>query len=206
MIARITSGGTLTESPIGLPFVFTSVPALVSYDGGAGNTAMTYPASSPGAPGTQGSPIAVAKNGAGGYVLAGTFWRPQRQGVAGAGEAATMDIGGLAYSITVQPPRGSSFTAGSATQCSAASLSTTDASLTVQSEGGSIGDLVDGRADAASDPANTFAASVNLSACMSAKGVTLKPGDTFNAGIEARSGGIGSLSGFAGQSFTVRAV
>jgi hypothetical protein len=205
IIERVTTGGTLTETPSTIPFVFTSVPALVSFtDGSGASGTLTYPAPTNGL-GTHNNPIQLKKDPGGHYVLTGTFWRPQRKGVAGAGEADSIDIGGLLYSITAQV-QGSMPVPGQSMQCPASSLSTTDPNLTIESEGGgSIGDFSDHASDVASSPANTFTGTVDLSGCLAAKGITLVLGNRITVGIEARAGSIGSLTAFASQDVTVTA-
>src|SRR4029077_14612656 len=98
-ILRTTTSGVLTQTPVPINFVFDTVPALSSYDDGAGNAGtISYPAAA-GDPGTQSNPILVAANSSGDVVLTVKFWRPQRTGIAGAGEPAFMDIGHLEYTV-----------------------------------------------------------------------------------------------------------
>jgi len=173
-VLRVTSAGTLTQIPVSLAFVFNTVPALASYADGAGNSgSISYPAP-PGAPGTQSNPIPLAANSTGDVVMSMKFWRPQRKGIAGAGEPTAMDIGHLGYTVDAtslaQDVAGPGNTA--AATCSAESLSTSDPSLSVSGTGSGLGFVVDSSADQPANPANLLNFSIDLTKCLTDAGAS----------------------------------
>lgn len=191
-ILRTTSAGVVTQTPVTLPFVFITVPALARYDDGAGGAAtVSYPVPA-GGPGTPPNPIAIGRNTSGEYVFTMTLFRPQRRGIASAGEASYMDLGRLRYAVQLPnvpgKPQGGP---GGPTQCSQASLSTSDPNLTPVNSGDS-GMLADQSGDKPADPANTLTFSVNLSKCVADKGGTLAAGSRFHIHPEAFASGASS--------------
>lgn len=101
-----TIEGVTSETPQPLGFVFETVPAIVSYEDTAGDHGtIEYPDTSGyGSCCVAGNAIKVAAGPNGDVEVTLTFYRPQRPGVAGAGEAQFMDIGHLAYTLRVQVP------------------------------------------------------------------------------------------------------
>lgn len=196
-VLNVTSGGAVTQIPATLAFVFDTVPALASYDDGAGNSgAIAYPASAS-APGTVGNPIPVSANSSGNVVLAMRYWRPQRKGIAGAGEAASMDIGHLQYTVDPTslaqaadaaanpgtPPSGHPYAAS----CSAGSLSTADPNLTITTSGPG-GYAVDSSIDQPSNPGNLLSLTVDLTKCVTDAGASGFPVGTQGAlGLKAQA-------------------
>jgi hypothetical protein len=105
-----------------LQYVFATVPALVSYDDGAGHSAnVSYPIAAgepppgtPGGPGTSRnafpvSPRSAGDPAAGDVLVTLTLWQPQRRPIPGElgysdPPTAWTDIGGLTYSVTVETP------------------------------------------------------------------------------------------------------
>ena len=105
-----------------LQYVFATVPALVSYDDGAGNSANAQypiaagepPPGTPGGPGTSRnafpvSPRPAGDPSAGDVLVTLTIWQPQRRPILGESgysdpPTAWTDIGGLTYSVTVETP------------------------------------------------------------------------------------------------------
>lgn len=182
----------LTQTPVTLPFVFNTVPALARYDDGAGGAAtVSYPVPTEG-PGTPTNPIAIGRSASGDYVFTMTLSRPQRRGIGNAGEASYMDLGRLRYAVQLPNvpgrPEGSP---GGPTQCSQASLSTTDPNLAPAGAGDS-GMLADQSGDRPADPSNTLTFSVNLSKCVADKGGTLTAGSSFHIHPEAFASGVSS--------------
>ena len=94
-VQRVTTGGLASDVPGTVKFVFTSEPALQSWSLGSDSASVTYPVAA-NAPGTTANPWQIG-GGAGDVVLKFTFWRPQRAGITGAGEAPSMGIGHLHY-------------------------------------------------------------------------------------------------------------
>jgi hypothetical protein len=182
MTVLITKNGTTTQLHAPLDFVFNTVPALQGYDDGAGNAAtISYPASES-ASGTGSNPAPVAASANGHIMLNLTWWRPQRAGIAGAGEPAFMDVGRLVYAFDA-PPGGlvpdASATGGGSPGCSAASITTSDSALTLlaqpDSSGVPTGELVDESADQPINSAHTLNATLDLTKCLQDKGASAIP-------------------------------
>lgn len=213
----ITANGTVSQIPTTIDFVFNTVPAIASYADSAGDSgAIAYPDVS--ALGTNANPIQVAAGPNGDVVMTFTLYRPQRQGVAGAGEPAFMDIGHLGYELDFAsaPPPGSTLV-GSPTspQCSAASYSNPSSTLALSTGGGSgqpapagtlapplgAGEMIDSAADQPANPGATISFTVDLAQCMAAKGITSFPiGQPMQFDVSANSQ---SSSDHANQTFVV---
>jgi len=199
----VTNAGTTTETPTTLDFVFNTVPAIASYsDTGGDSGTITYPDTSD--LGTGQNPIDVAAGPNGDVVVSFTIWRPQRAGVAGAGETARMDIGNLWYALDSAsgPPQGQ---VGSATgpQCSASSYSNLSPTLTLQNGGPGFappgdGSLVDSASDASANSANTISFTVDVTQCLAGHGTTFPVGQPMQFDISANSQ---SSSDHANQTF-----
>ena len=85
---RTATSGTVTEMPVSLGGFFITVPAIKSVNG----TLIDYDNPE----GTRENPIVIDGDG----IMDFSFWRPQRQSVAAAGEtSAFMDMGGLRYGL-----------------------------------------------------------------------------------------------------------
>jgi len=85
---RTATSGAITEMPVSLGGFFITVPALKSVNG----VPIDYQAPL----GTRENPIVIDSDG----IMDLSFWRPQRQSVAAAGEtSAFMDMGGLRYGL-----------------------------------------------------------------------------------------------------------
>lgn len=176
MTVLITKDGATTQQPVPLDFVFNTVPALQSYSDGVGNSAtITYPATYSSV-GTRGNPAPVSVGPDGHITVQFTWWRPQRSGIAGAGEPDFMDIGRLVYAFDMAsqnlvPDAG---IGGSSAACSAASVSTNDPSLTLREQPDSSshpsGGLRDDSADQAANSANTLSATLDVTQCVLDKG------------------------------------
>lgn len=176
LIQRVTSNGVSTDTPTMLPYVFGTVPALVSYDDGQGNSVkLKYPL--PANAGTMGSEFPVAAGPSGDVVMKLTFWRPQRKPIPPEPGAWT-DIGKLRYSATVQ-------SAGA--MCPQASFSEDDANLSPNTppDRGGVTDLAP---DQPANPASTLTYTLNLTSCMAAVGATWKPGETALVNFSAVDG------------------
>jgi len=209
----LTEGATTSQIPTTIDFVFNTVPAIASYSDTAGDAgAVTYPDTSN--LGTMTSPVKVAAGPNGDVVMTFTLYRPQRQGVAGAGEPAFMDIGHLGYELdNASAPASGSATVGSATapQCPASSYSNTSSTLTLVSGGTGEhspppgdGILLDSANDQPASPANTISFTVDLTQCLAAKGVSSFPvGQAVQFDISANSQ---SSSDHANQTFAVERV
>jgi hypothetical protein len=171
--------------PATLNYVLVTVPALVSYSDTAGNSAtVSYPVA-PGDPGTAGNGFPVSAPAGEDVVLTLTFWRPQRQAIAGSDPptAPWMDIGHLRYAALAGPP---GIGGGG---CSQGTLSSTDPNLAPPSLPllgmGSLEDLSD---DQESSPGNTFTYALNLSQCLAEHGISFNSGDELPLGFSGVAG------------------
>ena len=142
-----------------------------------------------------------------------TLYRPQRQGVAGAGEPAFMDIGHSRLRAR-QRQRASAglHIVGSATgpQCPASSYSNPSSTLALVSGGTGehsppTGDgvLVDSANDQPASQANTISFTADLTQCLAAKGESFPAGGSVEFDISANSQ---SSSDHANQTFAVERV
>jgi hypothetical protein len=210
LIQDVTTAGVTTQIPGTLPFVFNTTPALMSWNSGSDSATVSYPvdpgapvtpgAPGPpgsGAPGTQSNPWPIGGR-AGDVVLKLTFWRPQRSGIAGAGEPAFMDVGHLSYSSN---PYVLSRSGNQPLNCPASSYSTSDPDLVPNPDTHRNG-FVDQANDASANPANTLTYSLDLTACFAANGATLNSGDVIKDDIFAVTPMTTSgLSSTTGQTF-----
>jgi hypothetical protein len=208
----VGEGGTTTEMPTTLDFVFDTVPAIAAYSDGQGDTGVvSYPDSSN--LGTPSNPIKVAAGGGGDVALTLTVFRPQRQGVAGAGEPAFMDIGHLGYEVdSAAAPAPGSGAGGStsAPQCPTSSYSSPSPTLALVNGGSGPhtapagdGELIDSADDAPASADDTIGFTIDLTQCLAAKGVSLNVGQQATFDLSANSQ---SSSDHANQTFVVERV
>jgi hypothetical protein len=177
-----THEGETSQIPTTIDFVFNTVPAIASWSDGAGDSgAIAYPDSSN--LGAMSNPIRVAAGAEGDVTLTLTVYRPQRQGVAGAGEPAFMDVGHLGYEVDyAAAPEPGSMTVGSnrSPQCPASAYSGLSSTLTPVSVGSGeqeVSALVDSAEDHPASPTDTISFTIDLTRCLTAKGVSLFPVD-----------------------------
>ena len=187
LVQRVTSGGTESQFVTLLPFVFATVPALLSYDDGRGNSAtIDYPVPSPppppGNPGSRENPFPVRARANGEVLVTMTFWRPQRRPIPPeSGE--WIDIGGLSYSakthFTAQPG------------CPQRAFSENDPNLAPADSPlpDGPGGVVDGAPDRPANPANTFTLTLNLTGCRANHGASFEPGETVTLSFHGVSYG-----------------
>jgi hypothetical protein len=222
---RITKGGVETQFPTTLPDVYATVPALVFYRDGAGNSAtVSYPLQQPfvGSPKDyfgesqgpyQGFPVAPCPAGApspcieGDVVVTLEFWRPQRRAIPGAEEGEWTDIGGLVYTPGVALAN-----AAALPHCTAGEVSTADPNLTPATA--NVGGLSSGAAgfrdaalDRRADPGKTLSFSVNLTKCYphmfaAQPDPTWDPGESRDVWLVASAGGNGN----GGGNFAIQAL
>jgi hypothetical protein len=165
-----------------LQYVFATVPALVSYDDGAGHSAsVSYPIAAgepppgtPGGPGTSRNAFPVAPRPAGdpaaGDVLVTlTLWQPQRRPILGEPgysnpPTAWTDIGGLTHSVTVETPHDGS-TNFQYKECPQDAYSATpDQPFSLPAPPAGPG-LTDTLADRPAHPGNRLTYTLNLTKC-----------------------------------------
>jgi hypothetical protein len=189
LIERTSSGGTVTETPATLNFVFTTTPALASWTSSAGQSGTVgYPVTA-GAPGTRDNPFTVSAGPDGHVAVSLSAWRPQRRAIAGAGEGTGfIDIGHLQWESRVVTAGSGPGDPGQVVDCRGPGIySTTDADLTASPDTG----LLDQSADAPASAGRTVAYTVDLTACLATRSVAWSPGQTVQLEIAARSLGGG---------------
>jgi hypothetical protein len=185
LIQRVTRGGVETQYPATVQFIFATVPALVSYSDGQGNSAtVAYPVAAPeplppnpipggprpGGPGSHRNGFPVTAAPGAGVMVAVTLWRPQRQPIPPeAGE--WIDIGGLNYSVSLVEDGAS---------CPQTAYSSTDPNLRPLTNAdvfpANYFGFRDLAPDRAASPANTFTFTFDLTSCLA--------GRSFNPGEE----------------------
>lgn len=176
-VTFVTDGGSVTV-PSSLSGYFVTVPALASYDVGAGPQTVAYPVPSD-APGTsQGSPAQMTSES-----LTLTFWRPQRRAIAGAEDGDFIDMSHLHYGIQLFED-GQFF--GCPEDYSALSDTLETGWTSDDTQAVALYPLTDSSADAAPDPARTLSFTVDLGACLDRHGVS-KTGRTVNLTLTASS-------------------
>ncbi len=167
-----TIDGVTTETPQTLGFVFETTPAITSYADTAGHSrTIEYPERS--GPGTEAFKVAPGPNGD--IVVTLTFYRPQRPGVAGAGEAPFMDIGHLGYTLSVVTPGQTQLQP----PCDPSDYSNLSPTLSITtgntlSAGSSACVLVDSAGDQPASPGspNTLSFTIDLTRWLAARGVS----------------------------------
>ena len=188
MIERVVRNGVETQFAVVLQYVPATVPALVSYSDGRGNSAtLTYPVAGPPGPhcnpfcppqgpGTRENPFPVRSGPGGDVVLTVTFWRPQRRPIPPeAGE--WVDIGRLVYEA--EGPGG---------DCPQSTFSTADPNLSPAPLNSETGGLADSAPDRPASPANTLTYRLDTSKCLGSE--AWSPGQTkqFNLRGTDRTG------------------
>jgi hypothetical protein len=194
LILDLTINGAVVAEPLTLAYVFDTVPAIDTWSDGAGHSGtITYPALNTNgginvcagaSPGTYCNPIRVAANASGDVVLRLTWWRPQREGILGAGEPAFVDIGHLAYNFVFFIESNTPSTGLSS--CPATAVTTSDPDLSfVQNQKVGTPELVDSADDQPANPANTLTATVDLTKCFTAANESFPVGTTISFGVNA---------------------
>jgi hypothetical protein len=158
-----------TVSTATLNFVFNTTPALTSWSSGGGQSgAISYPVAA-GAPGTDANPLTITPAPDGSLSMTLQMWRPQRHAIAGAGEGSGfVDLGHLLWTARLVTPQ-------TVIDCNAG-YSTADPNLAPNPDP-QLGGFVDKTNDAPADATNTLAFTLNLSACLAAKGQSWSSGD-----------------------------
>ena len=191
VVFRGAGGDVIT--PVALPSYPVTVPAIKTVtSGGVATTILNGDPSGPGS--NESSAIAVSAEGD----IAFDYWRPQRRGIAGTGEAALIDMGNLHYTISIGGLRtagGTEVRVSREFTCNAAGQP-----VSPESPGGDFFGPADPTADAAPNPANTRTYTTNLRSCLNGAisagylpaGTSLtgaKVNVAFTASGESRSGG-----------------
>jgi hypothetical protein len=197
MIQRVSdaSGVETGAFPSTQAYVFATVPALVSYDDGQGNSAtVAYPVAAPdpgtgmgGGPGTRENPIPVAAGPSGDVVLTQTFWRPQRRPIPPE-TGDWIDIGGLVLGPSVADIGG---------RCPQSTLSESDPNLApvpILPLAPGVSGFLDQASDQPANPANTFTYTVNLTQCLAAYGLTFNPGEKQGVEVQGLTPTFGGIA------------
>lgn len=184
LVLRVTEGDSETELPLPIPFVFATVPALVSYSDTAGNSAVvSYPVER-GDPGTGpfydeelqdanfGNPFPIAAGDDGRVVLTFTLWRPQRTPIPSeAGE--WIDIGGLDYNSKLNLRSTENLEDPTFLEpCPGSAFSTSDPNLNTRDDFGQ-GWLRDSASDQTADAANTLTYTFDVTDCLASNGFSV---------------------------------
>jgi hypothetical protein len=184
LMQRVTRGGEETAFLATLPYIFATVPALVSYQ----DTTMPAPAQVnypfPSGPGTA---LPVSAPPGQDVVVKLTFWRPQRLPLAKEAclkdrpPCAWIDIGGLDYQAG---PEYSPISCPQSTYLDHGPNLT--ATPVVPSRPGAIG-FRDLAADQPASAANTFTYTLNFTQCLASQGYTFNPGEGHGFSFAAYS-------------------
>ncbi len=199
LIERASTNGVQSQDALEIQYVFATVPALVSYDDGQGDSVtVPYPIQapgsdgSPGGPGTSGNGLPVKAGPNGDVVLRLTFWRPQRAPIPPE-NAPWIDIGHLNYGARISD---------TGLQCPRSTFSDPSPTLaaTPTSYDWTGGVFTDQTADQPANPANTLGYTLDLTKCLTANGLSFNAGETHDFSLEAMACGssnctIGSSNG-----------
>jgi hypothetical protein len=165
VIERLTSGGNNSQLTALIQYIFASVPALVAYDDGQGNSStISYPVV-PTPALAEGLPVTAGPSGD--VVVRLTFRRPQRRAIPGE-TGDWIDIGQLVYSAQVGAGQG----------CPANTFSSDDPNLlpSPPPQPGA-GGFSDQALDRPADPANTFSFTLNMTQCLQSAGLSFQQDD-----------------------------
>jgi hypothetical protein len=183
LIERVSGAGPDRSFPMTVQTIFATVPALISYTDGAGNTTgVSYPlpapyTGSPPGPGASREGLPVSPSPSGDMVLTFTFWRPQR--LALPGEAGTWtDIGGLLYGA--EPP--------GRLQCPPSTYSIPPGQPLSPDAPSGGGVLRDSAGPAPADPQRRLAFTLNVSECLAAFGASWDAGESMEIGLIGTNG------------------
>lgn len=198
LIERATINGAPMQSASTMGYVFSTFPVIASYDDGQGDTtAFSYPLPAESRCGPQ-SPLScpqpVRARADGHVVLDLRFSRPQRLRTAGdPGTGRWMDVGGLAYAVSVWQRATMPGTPGPGGFCKADSYTKTDPSLKPLADAppsafgpNTAGSLFgDTAPDRPASTTNSFANALDVTRCLSALGLDIHSSPGFSLTIEA---------------------
>lgn len=202
LIQRITSGGATSDVATMMPFTFATVPALASYTDGQGNSAtVQYPVPPIPGLGTESDPYPVAAGPNGHVMMDIKLWRPQRRPIPPETGQWT-DIGRLGYAVQFQR-LGAQDVSLVNTSCPQSAFAVNDSNLIVRAvpqlvqDAGGVGDLA---VDQPADPAHTINFTLDLTACLAARGLTWNTGEAAFINLGAYDNGAGSSATVTGTS------
>jgi hypothetical protein len=198
MIERVTTNGVETQFAAILQYVPATVPALISYTDGRGNSpTVSYPVAGPPGPqciptcpppgpGTRENPFPVEAGPNGDVVLTLTFWRPQRRPIPPeTGE--WVDIGRLIYEAEGE----------GGGDCPQSAFSTVDDNLVAAPFNSETGGLADRALDRPANRENTLTYRLNVTRCIGPK--TWNRGEKRQVNLRATD-----RTGYAAQSVFFR--
>jgi hypothetical protein len=206
LIQRVTTAGVETQYASAVPFVFATVPTLVSYSDNAGNAAtVPYPVApssgipGSGGPGTNGNGLEIAAGPDGDIVVTLTLWRPQRRPIPPE-TGGWFEMGGLNYLLGLHDYSSGQ---GSPSPCPQDAYSSADPNLAPASTGHP--GLTDLTSDRPADPANTFTFTVNITKCLANVGLSWGTGQERTIEFQAEAAGQAN-SGYSNASQSVQFV
>lgn len=185
IIQTVTHADSSTEEFAGmLNFVFNTTPALKSVTIDSTTTTVDYTRTDTREGGNLNCFSAASS---GDVIITVTGWRPQRPGIASAGEGNFVDIGNSAFVFDIPNAPctisgGGGCSGNGPGNCGASSYSTSDANLTIGSNG-----LQDSRGDIDADVTNTYTFTVNLGTCLGSQAADWGAGETLFIDLQARS-------------------
>ena len=203
LIERANANGVQSQLALNIQYVFATVPALVAYDDGQGDSVtVPYPIQAPGSDGSTGGPgstgngLPVKAGPTGDVVLRLTFWRPQRAAIPPE-SAPWIDIGHLDYGAGISDI---------GLRCPRSTFSDPSPTLTA-APSSSEGVFTDQAADQPANPANTLSFTLDLTKCLTANGLSFNPGENHDFTIEAMTCGSTCATGSSnGPDETIQSV
>ena len=193
-----SSNQVVSRRTMSLPPYFVTVPAVRSFDTGSGAQQVDY--TNPNTPGANSSsPIVLGSNG----LLKLTFWRPQRQTIAGAESGSYRDMGRLHYGVIINGGSQEVTCAGLYSELSE-SLTENGAALpggSFTSQSGAIlWPLDDAASDGEPSASNVLSFTVNLKSCLARMGGSP---NTYNVSLTAAGEQLSGGANRAAQTFAV---
>lgn len=185
----VSTGGTAVEVPGMLNFVFRTTPAVQSLVMGASTITPTYPPSN-GMAGSANNPFSAPGGWDG--VLTLTAYRPQREGISGAGEGTFVDVGKSIVTIDIPNAPCATATSGGCPgtgpgNCANSTYSETDSNLATDTAGRLVDTRDDQDTDTADAASNRVTFSVNLTNCLTASAITWNSGQKLAVDLQFRN-------------------
>jgi len=160
--STVVSSKTLVLAPY-----FVSVPAIQSYDAGSGAVMLDYAVGNSVVGATSNNPIVLSSSGE----LSLTFWKPQRQSIAGAESGSFQDMGYLHYGIgSGESTCGGFYTIPVGSTLSESSDYLGEGNSPLAQNGADLFNLTDSAGDTVTVASNTLTVSVNLKNCLARAG------------------------------------
>lgn len=176
LLVHATIGGVAQEFSANLQFVYQTVPAVVSYDDGQGDSAtLDYPVAADG-PGTRDNPYPVQASPGGDVLVTLTFWKPQRPAI-GTEASGWYDLGHTVYGANISDL---------GVQCPGDAYLDPSSTLSLTQVGFNLAPmLLDSSDDQPASPSDTLSFTVDLTKCLAAGGLSFNPGDEYGIDLQA---------------------